>query len=313
MGGDRRQPPRHGRDRALADADERVGRAPLPLDAGDGLAPVERALLDRVRGLRDGDAHRAAGRRRERRRASSGRSSPPRARSAAGGASLEVAEAAGVVELRGDRLRFAHPLLRRAVYAATGAGERRTAHRALADALPAESADARAWHPASAAVGPDEAIAAALESTAQLARARLGYAAAQRALERAADLSAGADDARPAPARGGQRRGARRPAAAGADAARPRGAQRAARRARAATTSRCAAAWRPAPGRASEAHELLVREAARLARRAEPARAARLYADAVLPALRAGLRALRSRPASRPRACSRGRAPATPT
>src|SRR5262249_22681698 len=52
-----------------------------------------------------------------------------------------------------------------------------------------------AWHVATAALGPDEQVAAALEQAATEAIRRSGYAAAARALERAATLSP-EDDAR---------------------------------------------------------------------------------------------------------------------
>ena len=73
----------------------------------------------------------------------------------------------------GDRVRFRHPLIRSAAYAAGSADDRRTVHRALADALvsPAE-AERRIWHRAAAAAGPDEEIAAELEETAMGAEAR---------------------------------------------------------------------------------------------------------------------------------------------
>ncbi len=106
---------------------------------------------------------------------------------------LEQAEAAGLLALS-DGPRFRHPLMRSAVYWSASPGERRDAHRTLADALPEEATRlARAWHRALAVVGPDEAVAAELEEGAADARARGAPGAAGRALERAARLSADAE------------------------------------------------------------------------------------------------------------------------
>jgi DNA-binding CsgD family transcriptional regulator len=99
---------------------------------------------------------------------------------------LEPAENAGLLRLVDGRLEFRHPLVRSAVYHAASASDRRAAHRALAGSAQAE---ARAWHLSSAALGPDEDAAEALEHAAEHARQRSGYAAAAAALERAARLS----------------------------------------------------------------------------------------------------------------------------
>jgi DNA-binding CsgD family transcriptional regulator len=88
---------------------------------------------------------------------------------------------------------FCHPLVRSAAYYSATAGERRAAHRALADAVP--DADRRAWHLAAAATGPDAAAAAALEESAERTLRRSGYLAAAGALERAATLSVRPADA----------------------------------------------------------------------------------------------------------------------
>ncbi|MFR9732050.1 AAA family ATPase [Saccharopolyspora sp. MS10] len=104
------------------------------------------------------------------------------------GGGWEPAERAGLVRRTGSRVRFRHPLVRSALYHSAPFGHRRRAHLLLAEAA-REEPDRRAWHLAAAATGPDADVAAQLEATADRARTRGGYAAAARALERAAELS----------------------------------------------------------------------------------------------------------------------------
>ena len=76
---------------------------------------------------------------------------------------------AELVAAEGGRVRFMHPLLAAAAYSTAGPGERRAVHAALALHVRPEE---RARHLALAAVGPDAAVAAALDEAATLARAR---------------------------------------------------------------------------------------------------------------------------------------------
>lgn len=104
----------------------------------------------------------------------------------------EAEAAAGLVDLRGDRIEFVHPLARAAIYHSASPAQRRAAHRALASVTtdPGD-VDRRAWHLASASSGWDSEAADALERVARRARDSTGYDAAARALTESARLTEG--------------------------------------------------------------------------------------------------------------------------
>jgi DNA-binding CsgD family transcriptional regulator len=109
----------------------------------------------------------------------------------ADGDALDAAERSGLLQVRGTRVAFRHPLVRSAVYGAATSGERRSAHLALAGALDGDPgrADGRAWHLAAGAIGGDAAALRELEAAARRAEERGGHQAAARAWARAADLT----------------------------------------------------------------------------------------------------------------------------
>ena len=106
-----------------------------------------------------------------------------------GPADAEAAEAEGLLAI-GGRVTFRHPLVRSAVYRTATREQRREIHLALAEATDRSvDPDRRAWHLATAAAGPNEPVAAALERSASRAQARGGLAAAAAFLHRSVVLS----------------------------------------------------------------------------------------------------------------------------
>lgn len=103
---------------------------------------------------------------------------------------LREVEDAGLIVRDAAGLRFRHPLVRAAAWAAASGSERRAAHAALARHTPDDLSRDRAWHLAEAATAPDDDLASELERCASADRGRLGYAAASSSLERAAHLTA---------------------------------------------------------------------------------------------------------------------------
>ena len=100
---------------------------------------------------------------------------------------LAPALAAHVIELDGERVRFAHPLLASGVYGAMGSVERRALHRRLAPLVP--DGEERARHLAHGAEGPDRDIAAALDLAARQAHMRGALPAAAELSELARRLT----------------------------------------------------------------------------------------------------------------------------
>jgi DNA-binding CsgD family transcriptional regulator len=104
-------------------------------------------------------------------------------------AAAAAATADGLLQI-GALVRFRHPLVRSAVYAAASLPDRRAAHLALAEVTDRErDPDRRAWHLAAASPRPDEGVAAELERSAGRAQARGGMAATAAFLQRAVELT----------------------------------------------------------------------------------------------------------------------------
>ena len=98
-----------------------------------------------------------------------------------------LAESGEVLVAQGGVLTFRHPMLRSATWERAPVSERLSAHSSLAAVIPDRAA--RAWHRAEATAGQDAALAGELAAVADVDRSRRGYAAASRAMERAARLT----------------------------------------------------------------------------------------------------------------------------
>ena len=101
--------------------------------------------------------------------------------------SVDAAVAAQVIEVVQDSIRFTHPLLASAAYAALGPSRRRELHARLAVVVGGE--EERASHLALATEGEDATVAAELEQAARLARARGAPATAAGLAEHARRLT----------------------------------------------------------------------------------------------------------------------------
>lgn len=102
-------------------------------------------------------------------------------------AQLRPAVEAQVVELNGERIAFAHPLLASVLLSALSASERRKAHARLAEVV--RDPEVRARHLALAADRPDVAVAEALDRAGSLARSRGAPDTAAELLEQALRLT----------------------------------------------------------------------------------------------------------------------------
>ncbi len=101
--------------------------------------------------------------------------------------SIEPAVAADLVLIEAGTIRFRHPLLRSVVHQTADRQVIRQVHLALADV--AEGNDRKTWHLASAALGPDENVADALDVVAARALSRGAAASAANSYQKAAELS----------------------------------------------------------------------------------------------------------------------------
>jgi DNA-binding CsgD family transcriptional regulator len=99
---------------------------------------------------------------------------------------LEDAQAAGVVGVDGQRVRFTHPLLGRGVYTLATPARRRAMHRRLAETI--DQPELRARHLALAATTADATTMASLDAAAESARARGAPAAAAEFVDLAIGL-----------------------------------------------------------------------------------------------------------------------------
>ncbi|MEU6246806.1 AAA family ATPase [Glycomyces sp. NPDC047010] len=101
---------------------------------------------------------------------------------------LAPAEADDLVRFQGGRFAFGHPLIRSAAYQGAPVYRRLEAHQVMADVMDPTD-HRRPFHLAAAATGPDEAIAAALEASAECASTCGGHGVEYATFERAASFT----------------------------------------------------------------------------------------------------------------------------
>lgn len=101
---------------------------------------------------------------------------------------LAPAEADDLVRFHGDRFAFGHPLIRSAAYQGAPLFKRIEAHRVYAEVM-GSSDPRRVLHLAAAATGPDEAVAAALEASADCGASCGGHGYEYTVFERAASFT----------------------------------------------------------------------------------------------------------------------------
>ena len=198
-------------------------------------------------------------------------------------AALDVAQTSGLIRRAGAHFDFVHALARVVISYSAPRADRRAAHAALAEVT---AGDSCVWHSARAAAHADESVAAGLELIARRARDRTAFAAAAAVLERAARLTPDRDlRARrlPEAAEAAHREGQVNAALDHVDAALRHVVSVRTRRAAEHLRGRVIAR----SGSARVARDQLVTAADRCERE-DPAAAAEMLADAVLPTLRAG-------------------------
>jgi tetratricopeptide (TPR) repeat protein len=101
---------------------------------------------------------------------------------------IDAAERGGLVQLVDSNIVFRHPLVRSGVLQAQSIRRRHAANAALAEVL-VDDPYRSCWHRAQSIVGPDDAVADALEDNVSTALSRGAVNAAIRDLERAAQLT----------------------------------------------------------------------------------------------------------------------------
>ncbi|MEQ1700480.1 MAG: AAA family ATPase [Ilumatobacteraceae bacterium] len=162
----------------------RLLRDGASLDTMDVPADLERALGAQLRGLPTATLQLAGF------VALAGRVAEPVLRALCGegyATAFSDAHARHLVDESGGVVEASHPLVRQVIAEQLPAPERRRMHRALAECV--ADSEARAWHMAEGADGPDAAVADALEAAADLATARGAPEAAVKLLLRAADAT----------------------------------------------------------------------------------------------------------------------------